>query len=102
MAEIQCINLPGAPVVWVIQTYYGKKPVAVTLDWILDYSITVYRALWTCFVKKTSDMLLKLPMVLSSGMPGSEPWQNAGEVTNSGYELTLGWKKRIGKFEYGH
>ena len=51
------------------------------------------------FEKKTSDMLLKLPMVLSSGMPGSEPWQNAGEVTNSGYELTLGWKKRIGKFE---
>lgn len=51
------------------------------------------------FLRKTSDMLLKLPMVLSSGMSGSEPWQNAGEVTNNGYEVTLGWKKKIGKFD---
>jgi TonB-linked SusC/RagA family outer membrane protein len=51
------------------------------------------------FLRKTSDMLLKLPMVLSSGMSGSEPWQNAGEVSNNGYEITLGWKKKIGKFD---
>ncbi len=50
------------------------------------------------FMRETSDMLLKLPMVLSSGMSDYEPWQNAGAVANNGIELTLGWKKRIGKF----
>jgi len=50
------------------------------------------------FIKHTSDMLLKLPMVLSSGMSGYEPWQNAGEVSNYGFELTLGWKRSFGKF----
>jgi len=50
------------------------------------------------FLKNTSGMLLKLPMVLSSGMSGYEPWQNAGEVSNYGFELTLGWKRNFGKF----
>ncbi len=50
------------------------------------------------FLKHTSNMLLKLPMVLSSGMSGYEPWQNAGEVSNYGFELTLGWKRNFGKF----
>ncbi len=59
------------------------------------------------FTRKTSDMLLKLPMVLSAGMSDYErwqeksdyePWQNAGEVVNNGIELTLGWKKGFGKF----
>lgn len=50
------------------------------------------------FLKHTSDMLLKLPMVLSSGMSGYEPWQNAGEVNNYGFEITMGWKRTFGKF----
>jgi TonB-linked SusC/RagA family outer membrane protein len=50
------------------------------------------------FLKHTSGMLLKLPMVLSSGMSGYEPWQNAGEVSNYGFEITLGWKRSWGKF----
>jgi hypothetical protein len=63
---------------------------------LFDYSL--YGSV-DVFLRKTSNMLLKLPMVLSSGMPGTEPWQNAGEVTNNGFEMTLGWKKKIGKFE---
>ena len=63
---------------------------------LFDYSLS---GSVDVFVRKTSDMLLKLPMVLSSGMSGNEPWQNAGEVTNNGFELTLGWKRKIGKFE---
>lgn len=63
---------------------------------LFDYSIS---GSVDVFLRKTSDMLLKLPMVLSSGMSGNEPWQNSGSVTNNGFELTLGWKKKIGKFE---
>jgi len=63
---------------------------------LFDYSLS---GSVDVFVRKTSDMLLKLPMVLSSGMSGFEPWQNAGEVANNGFEVTLGWKKKIGKFE---
>ena len=63
---------------------------------LFDYSLS---GSFDAFLRKTSNMLLKLPMVLSSGMSGNEPWQNAGEVTNNGFEITLGWKKKIQKFE---
>lgn len=63
---------------------------------LFEYSLS---GSFDVFLRKTSNMLLKLPMVLSSGMSGSEPWQNAGEVTNNGFEITLGWKKKIQKFE---
>ncbi|HSO87091.1 MAG TPA: TonB-dependent receptor [Draconibacterium sp.] len=64
---------------------------------LFEYSVS---GSFDAFLRKTSNMLLKLPMVLSSGMSGSEPWQNAGEVTNNGFEITLGWKKKIQKFEF--
>jgi TonB-linked SusC/RagA family outer membrane protein len=46
------------------------------------------------FDKTTSDMLLQLPVVLSSGMTGA-PWQNAGEVKNTGYEISASYRKGI-------
>ncbi|MDA3853511.1 MAG: TonB-dependent receptor [Bacteroidales bacterium] len=51
------------------------------------------------FVRNTSDMLLQLPLTLSTGMNGNEPWQNAGEISNKGYEMTLGYNEIIGDFK---
>jgi len=52
------------------------------------------------FNRKTSDILLQLPVPLILGL--SAPFQNAGEVENKGWEMELGYKSRGGKdFSYG-
>lgn len=51
------------------------------------------------FNKTTSNMLLQLPVVLSSGMTDA-PWQNAGTVRNLGYEITTTYKKTVNDFSF--
>jgi TonB-linked SusC/RagA family outer membrane protein len=46
------------------------------------------------FVKKTSDILLQLPA--SSVYGFSTPYQNAGAVRNSGWELAMAYRDKIG------
>jgi TonB-linked SusC/RagA family outer membrane protein len=48
------------------------------------------------FDRKTSDMLLQLPLPTSLGLP-NYPWMNAGSVSNKGFELTLGYDGVAGK-----
>ncbi|MGN6419769.1 MAG: SusC/RagA family TonB-linked outer membrane protein [Pseudobacter sp.] len=52
------------------------------------------------FVKRTSDILLPiaLPEIVGSVDP---TYVNAGEVTNKGIELALGYKNTAGEFKYG-
>jgi TonB-dependent starch-binding outer membrane protein SusC len=56
------------------------------------------------FRKTTSDMLLKLPLPLSFGTIKDQynqdvtPWQNAGSVENTGYEIVLAYMKVINDF----
>lgn len=52
------------------------------------------------YVKKTSDMLV--PANWSSLAGGaSKPNVNLGDMNNTGYDVTLGWSDKIGKFSYG-
>ncbi len=51
------------------------------------------------YVKNTTDMILRVPVAGQTGIE-SFPWQNAGEMKNSGIELSLNWKDNIGDFEY--
>jgi TonB-dependent starch-binding outer membrane protein SusC len=44
-------------------------------------------------------MLLRLPVVLSSGMTDS-PWQNSGEVRNYGFEITTSYKRNFNDFSF--
>ena len=48
------------------------------------------------FYKYTYDMLMQMPIPPSLGI-SSIPFQNAGSMENKGFELTLGYKKRINK-----
>jgi TonB-linked SusC/RagA family outer membrane protein len=52
------------------------------------------------FNKVTSNMLLQVPVVLSSGMNNASPWQNAGEVKNAGFEIATSYKKSIDNFSF--
>lgn len=51
------------------------------------------------FDKRTSDMLLSVPTVLSAGL-SSDPMTNAGAVRNYGIETTFNYQKSFGKFSF--
>jgi len=50
--------------------------------------------------KVTDGILYKAPVFGTIGVK-SPPYQNLCEVTNNGFEVTLGWKDRIKDFRYG-
>ncbi|MBK5208229.1 MAG: TonB-dependent receptor [Flavobacteriaceae bacterium] len=52
------------------------------------------------FVKNTTDMLLQVPVPGQSGLQEA-PWQNAGEMKNSGFELSLNYNNSEHKLKYG-
>lgn len=49
--------------------------------------------------KKTKNMLLRLPVPLSTGLPGS-PWTNAGDVENKGFELNTTYRNKWKDLNY--
>lgn len=51
------------------------------------------------YVRNTSDILLRLPIPMTIGL--NEPYQNAGKVRNTGWDLGLGWADEINEFSYG-
>lgn len=48
------------------------------------------------YVKKTKDILLQVPIPLSTGS-ASNPVRNAGKIRNRGFEFNIGWNDHIGK-----
>jgi TonB-dependent starch-binding outer membrane protein SusC len=56
----------------------------------LGFDFTLYKSKLSgsidLYNKTTKNMLLRLPVPLSTGLPGS-PWTNAGDVQNKGFEL---------------
>ena len=53
------------------------------------------------FNSKSKDLLVYLPILMSSGNEGGNPAVNAGSLANKGVELEVGWKDKIGKdFSY--
>lgn len=52
------------------------------------------------YVKNTKDILLTVPIPISSG-GANDPIRNAGEIRNNGFEFNLGWTDRPSKdFSY--
>lgn len=49
--------------------------------------------------KKTKNMLLRLPVPLSTGLPGA-PWSNAGDVENTGFELNATYRNKWKDLNY--
>ncbi|HVU56527.1 MAG TPA: TonB-dependent receptor [Puia sp.] len=49
------------------------------------------------FNSKSKDLLVYLPILMSSGNEGGNPAVNAGSVSNNGFEIEAGWKDKIGK-----
>jgi len=55
------------------------------------------------YVKNTNNLLVQLPVsaVFARVSAAAQPWYNTGNIQNSGIELSLQWRDRIGKFNYG-
>ncbi len=51
------------------------------------------------FNKETSDILVQVPLVGSLGV-GSAPYQNAGKVSNKGFDWDLSYRNTIGDLKY--
>ena len=51
------------------------------------------------YFKKTTDILVEMPAVMVMG-EGTNQWINAGEMENTGVELNLGYRGKIGAFQY--
>ena len=54
------------------------------------------KATFDYFNRKTDNMLVKVPMPNSLGLPNT-PWMNAGSVRNQGFEVTLGYDGKINR-----
>lgn len=52
------------------------------------------------FISTTTDVLTPMPILLSTGNDGGDPFANAAEIRNKGFELSANWKERKGEFSY--
>jgi hypothetical protein len=58
------------------------------------------------FNSRSTDLLVTLPLAMATGvgvdqyLSDANQWTNYGEMENIGYELSLGWRDRVGEFTY--
>ncbi len=52
------------------------------------------------FYSKSEDLLVYLPILMSSGNEGGAPAVNAGSMENSGFEVEAGWNEKKEDFSY--
>ncbi|MDR0891613.1 MAG: SusC/RagA family TonB-linked outer membrane protein, partial [Mediterranea sp.] len=74
---------------WEKTSTYGVGVEAYFLDNSLTFMADFYR-------RNTSDILVQVPLLSTAGMDNS-PYQNAGAVSNTGIELTLGYNNAAKK-----
>jgi TonB-dependent starch-binding outer membrane protein SusC len=53
------------------------------------------------FISEGKDLLVALPLLLTSGNNGGNPYVNAASLENKGIEIDLGWKDKVGDLSYG-
>ena len=93
---------PGA-----IQTAFAtpdiKWETSKTFNIGTDFSFFDYKLQLTAdyFIKKNSDVILQVPIPLSTGASTNSPYINAGEITNKGFEASLSYGNTINDFTYG-
>lgn len=52
------------------------------------------------FIKRNTDIILQVPIPLSTGASDSSPYINAGQITNKGFEAAISYKNNINDFNY--
>jgi TonB-linked SusC/RagA family outer membrane protein len=52
------------------------------------------------FISKTKDLLIEVPVPLTSGNNGPNPYANLAAIQNKGFELSISYQNEIGDFHY--
>lgn len=65
-------------------SFFNRK-----LNFLFDY-----------FVKENSDVLLQVPIPLSTGASANSPYINAGQITNKGFETSISYRNSGDEFSY--
>ena len=92
---------PGA-----IQTAFAtpdiKWEVSKTLNFGTDVSFfdSKLKVIADYFIKKNSDIILRVPIPLSTGASGTSPYVNAGNITNKGIEISATYGNTVNEFSY--
>jgi TonB-linked SusC/RagA family outer membrane protein len=68
----------------------------IGIDMVLFSNLTISA---DYYVRKTRDILLKLNVPLIIGL--GAPFQNAGVISNKGWDIAIGYKGNINEFKYG-
>lgn len=86
-------SLGNPNILWEKTTTYGAGLEVSFLKNKLNFITDFYK-------RNTSDILVQVPLLATSGVTNA-PYQNAGRVSNTGVEFTLGYADAIGKsFRY--
>jgi len=87
-------RLTNTDLVWERKTTTNVGVDAVLLDNRLTFTAEYFHS-------KSKDLLVYLPILMSSGNEGGNPAVNAGSLANRGFEIETGWKDKIGsEFSY--
>lgn len=52
------------------------------------------------YISKADNLLLQMPILVTTGNNGGNPYVNAANMENRGFELALGWREAINDFNY--
>lgn len=52
------------------------------------------------YISKTKDVLVDMPIAMSTGNQDGNPRVNAASLENKGFEISLGWRDKISEFKY--
>ena len=73
-----------------------------TTTYDIGLDLTMFRNRLTLtgdyYYKRTDELLLTVPIAPIIGL--TDPYDNVGTMNTRGWELTLGWRDRIGELEY--
>ncbi|WP_071146086.1 SusC/RagA family TonB-linked outer membrane protein [Bacteroides ihuae] len=71
-------------------------------DFGLDLSLFDNQLSFTAdyYYKKTSDMLVEIPISYAAGYSDNKPTLNAGSIENKGLEFAATYRKSVGKLDY--
>ncbi|NIJ43905.1 TonB-linked SusC/RagA family outer membrane protein [Wenyingzhuangia heitensis] len=92
---------PGA-----IQTAFASPDIKWEVSKTLNFGTDVgffdnkLKVIADYFIKKNSDIILRVPIPLSTGASGSSPYVNAGNITNKGVEISASFANTVNDFSY--
>lgn len=86
-------NLTNNDLVWEKKMTANVGVDLAALDTRLTASLEYYYS-------RSTDLLLKVPILMSTGNEGGAPTVNAGSLQNQGFEFEAGWHDTVGDFTY--